>query len=171
MKNRKLDSLYKLTLLLFLILILGMLIFFRGRSSYDVSVYSEKYVSNEEVKSQLSFTVYSQDEWTQFFSGRRKGYLTGETLSLLLEKLGVDGHVEWEEKSGKKAVLRSEWNEVYQKLLDFLDYEKKVTKETVLILDWMESEQENVLFTNKEDIYTSLPLSLFDQWEACELYL
>ena len=171
MKNRKLDSLYKLTLLLFLILILGMLIFFRGRSSYDVSVYSEKYVSNEEVKSQLSFTVYSQDEWTQFFSGRRKGYLTGETLSLLLEKLGVDGHVEWEEKSGKKAVLRSEWNEVYQKLLDFLDYEKKVTKETVLILDRMESEQENVLFTNKEDIYTSLPLSLFDQWEACELYL
>ena len=142
----------------------------KGRASYDIDIYSEKYVSLKEVKAELGFSVYGEKEWDAFFSAYHKDYLTPEMLKRLLVQLGVQEYIEFSEKDLQDSVTRAQWNEIYLQILDYLDTNKKVNRDTVLVLGNMKAEEENVLFTNEGDVYTKLPVSCFEQWRAYEIY-
>ena len=57
------------------------------KENYDPEIFSENYISVDEVKQELIFTVYSQEEWDEWFEGGKKDYLTGAVLDELLKDL------------------------------------------------------------------------------------
>ena len=64
-------------------------------------------------RQELIFTVYSQEEWDEWFEGGKKDYLTGAVLDELLKRLGVSEQIDFSEKRKNAAVSRTEWNQVY----------------------------------------------------------
>lgn len=159
-------------LLLFVIMLVVfvILIFSRGRSSYNTDIYSENVVPLKEVKEELSFSVYGDMEWEELFSEYADDYLTLPVLEQILLQLGVQEYIALPKDSLERVVTRSQWNEVYLQILDYLDTNKTVTRNTVLFLGNMKAEKGNILFTNEGDVYTSLPAAYFEQWNAYELY-
>lgn len=170
MNRRKVVVRIKLMILVFLILLLGGIVLFKTKSSYTSDEYSKDYVSIEEVKAELSFSFYTQEEWENFFLEFHKEYLTEEITAALLEKLGVSDYIEFAENAGSKVVTRAEWEELYQQILDYLDTEQQVEKKTILVLGTMEAEVKNVVFSNQGDLYTTLPYTYFEKWNAYEVY-
>ncbi len=153
-------------LVVMIVIVLGS----RENRVYNTNTYSEDCVPLNEIKTELSFSVYGEKEWDAFFSAYHKDYLTVSMLEQILLQLGVREYIELPEGLLQNAVTRGQWNEVYVQMLDLLDTNKKVTKHTALILGSMEAEKGNVLFTSEEDIYTTLPASFFEQWKAYELF-
>ena len=161
----------KFAILVLLILLLSGIVLLKIRSSYTSEEYSKDYVSIEEVKSELSFLVYTKEEWNTFFAEFQKDYLTEKMLAALLEKTGVSEYIIDDTKTaGNQAVSRSDWIEIYQQMLDYLDTEQQVEKKTILVLGTMEAEVENAVFSNQGDLYTILPHTYFEQWNAYEVY-
>ncbi|EEV00121.1 hypothetical protein ROSINTL182_07954 [Roseburia intestinalis L1-82] len=68
------------------------------KENYDPEIFSENYISVDEVKQELIFTVYSQEEWDEWFEGGKKDYLTGAVLDELLKRLGVSEQIDFSEK-------------------------------------------------------------------------
>lgn len=153
------------------IILAGIIIFGgKGDAAYDINTYSENYIPVSEVKAELGFSIYEEKEWDTFFGEYHKDYLTVQMLEQILSRLGVSEYIALPDSLQQSAVTRSQWNEVYLQMLDYLDTNKKVTKGTALILGSMKAEEGNVLFTSEEDIYTTLPAAFFEQWKAYELY-
>lgn len=161
---------WKMGILLLLLILLGVLLFLKKGEAFDPDVYSENYVTVDEVKAEVSFSIYTAEEWDTFFDAFQKDYLTEEMTKALLVKIGAGDYITYTGSSGKKSVSREEWNEIYCQLLDFFDTEKRVTKKTVLVLGKMEAEPENVIFTNEGDLYTGLPADYFTEWHAYDVY-
>ena len=74
------------------------------KENYDPEIFSENYISVDEVKQELIFTVYSQEEWDEWFEGGKKDYLTGAVLDELLKRLGVSEQIDFSEKRKNAAV-------------------------------------------------------------------
>ena len=141
------------------------------KENYDPEIFSENYISVDEVKQELIFTVYSQEEWDEWFEGGKKDYLTGAVLDELLKRLGVSEQIDFSEKRKNAAVSRTEWNQVYAQILAFLDMEQSVKKETLLVLNRMEMEDQTVLVTNQGDFYTKLQNTYFTDWMSYDVYI
>ena len=75
------------------------------KENYDPEIFSENYISVDEVKQELIFTVYSQEEWDEWFEGGKKDYLTGAVLDELLKRLGVSEQIDFSEKRKKRRSL------------------------------------------------------------------
>ena len=110
--------------------------------------YSNEYVAMAELPSQLSFTYYEEEEWKEKLkeinSGKNlNGKLTFGKLEKLLEQLSVREYVTYPERFSWKNVSRSEWNGVYEQILDLLDTEGKVSATNLVFLtDETEGEKE-----------------------------
>lgn len=165
------DFRIRLVVFILLLLLLAAVLFCRSGRNENHPEYSERYVGIEEIKTELGFYFYTQEEWDSYFEPFQKNYLTGNMLGELLQKLGVAEYIEHAEAESETAVSREEWNHVYEQILDYLDTAETVEKKTYLVLGTMEAENENVIITNLGDIYTSLPISFFHQWNAYELYI
>ena len=124
--RRKTNTKIKVIILILLIGVLGVLLADRMRTDYSQEEYSAKYIGVSEVKAELGFTVYTAEEWDNYFAVYHKEYLTWEMLSQLLDKLGVSEEISVEKKSRERAVSREEWNSIYEQILDYLDMEKNV---------------------------------------------
>lgn len=164
-KNR---TAVKLLLLLLALLFLG-IVFLVGRNA-DSEEYSENQVSVAEVKSELSFGVYENEDWDSFFAAYHKDSLTSDMLADLLEKLELTDYIELPGMTGRHTVTRDEWNLAYSQILDLLDMEQLVQKKTLLLLDVMEAKGGRVLITNAGDYYTTLFDTCFEKWNGYELY-
>ena len=158
----------KLLLLLLALLFLG-IVFLVGRNA-DSEEYSENQVSVAEVKSELSFGVYENEDWDSFFAAYHKDSLTSDMLADLLEKLELTDYIELPGMTGRHTVTRDEWNLAYSQILDLLDMEQLVQKKTLLLLDVMEAKGGRVLITNAGDYYTTLFDTCFEKWNGYELY-
>lgn len=110
--------------------------------------YSNEYVAMAELPSQLSFTYYEEEEWKEKLkeinSGKNlNGKLTFGKLEKLLEQLSVREYVTYPNQFSWKNVSRSEWNGVYEQILDLLDTEGKVSATNLVFLtDETEGEKE-----------------------------
>lgn len=110
--------------------------------------YSNEYVAMAELPSQLSFTYYEEEEWKEKLkeinSGKNlNGKLTFGKLEKLLEQLSVREYVTYPERFSWKNVSRSEWNGVYEQILDLLDTEGNVSATNLVFLtDETEGEKE-----------------------------
>lgn len=157
-------------LLLLLLALLAVLLFFQIYGDSSREQYQADKVGTGELKAELAFGIYTQEEWETYFKTFRKDYLTGDMLLQLLEKLGVDSYIEIPASSKRHAVSREEWNGIYAQILDLLDMEGEVKTDTVLVLGTMEAAEKNVIITNLGDFYTALPVSYFKDWNAYRIY-
>ncbi|MFR4352204.1 MAG: SpoIID/LytB domain-containing protein [Roseburia sp.] len=161
----------KIIVFLFLLVFAGILLRERLGSPYHTDVYSERWVGLTEVGEELTFGVYTREEWKHFFDVSGGKYLTGDILGEILAELGVEDYIEVPELDGRRAVGRADWEFVYEQVLDLLDMGKTVQREKLLILDVMEAKEQNVLITNHGDYYTALPVSYFEMWKGYEVYV
>ena len=170
MKKRNMPKISAVILAVLICVFAGILIG-KLKENYDPEIFSENYISVDEVKQELIFTVYSQEEWDEWFEGGKKDYLTGAVLDELLKRLGVSEQIDFSEKRKNAAVSRTEWNQVYAQILAFLDMEQSVKKETLLVLNRMEMEDQTVLVTNQGDFYTKLQNTYFTDWMSYDVYV
>lgn len=161
----------KIIALLILLVILGMILMQKLKVDYIPEEYSNTYISIDEVKSELAFTVYTGEEWDEFFAVYEKEYMTNAMLTDLLEKLGILEQIELFGRTKQHAVSREEWSAVYEQMLDYLDMDQKVQKQTLLVLDTMDAASQIVLITNLGDFYTTLPVGYFEKWKAYSTYV
>lgn len=168
-KNRQSIKI-QLLILAIVIVLFVLLLFWKSKSQYQMDVYSENYIPVDEIKQELGFFLYTEEEWDQFFDAYQKEYLTVEMEKGLLNRLGVSEYIEGKKGTANTAITRAEWNETYGQILDYLDTEKKISRGTVLVLGTLASNIENVIFTNQTDVYTRLPVTYFEQWKAYEFY-
>lgn len=157
-------------LLLLLLALLAVLLFFKIYGDSASGQYQEDKVGIGELKAELAFGIYTQEEWSAYFNTFQKDYLTGEMLRQLLEKLGVASYIETPAFAKRHAVSRQEWDGIYAQILDLLDMERAVKIDTVLVLGKMEAAEKNVIITNLGDFYTALPVTYFDDWSAYRIY-
>lgn len=140
-------------------------------SDFEEKKLQEKYMPVEEVISELQFTVYTGEEWREFFEHYIEDYMTKEMVSDILWKLGTADVISFEETGARQAVSREEWNQIYEQLLDYLDIENQIKKKEVLVLDWEEREDDSILYTNEGLILTEVPVSYFKEWEGYKIYI
>ena len=82
MKKRNMPKISAVILAVLICVFAGILIG-KLKENYDPEIFSENYISVDEVKQELIFTVYSQEEWDEWFEGGKKDYLTGAVLDEL----------------------------------------------------------------------------------------
>ncbi len=170
---KKKGRLYATICLFFGLLLLLLVILFHGlkHRTYDTTLWSENYVAVEEVKQELSFGVYEDIDWDNWFLPYHRDYLTGEMLTQLLEQLGLSDYIEQMDRISKKAaVTHEQWENVYGQILESLDMKQEVQKDTILVVDRMEAADGIVLITNNGDYATALPGTYFENWKAYEIY-
>lgn len=143
---------------------------YRDRQLREQETLPEEWVELAEIKEELSFGVYGQEDWNSFFETFSGDRLTGEILGELLAKLQLSDYIEISVMRESQKVSREDWNYVYGQILDLLDMEYAVTKTEFLVVDVMEAENQNVIITNKGDFCTVLPASYFKQWNGYEGY-
>ena len=143
---------------------------YRDRQLREQETLPEEWVELAEIKEELSFGVYGQEDWKAFFETFPEDRLTGEVLGELLAKLQLSDYIELPVMREQQKVCREDWNYVYGQILDLLDMEHVVTKTEFLVVDVMEAENQNVIMTNKGDFCTVLPASYFKQWNGYEGY-
>ena len=129
------------------------------------------YVSVEEATAELQFTVYSNEEWDDFFSNYRDAYLTRGMVYDILEKLGVVKVIPFDEVGKQKPINRAEWNAILGQMVDYLDIENQISVQNILVLESEKSEAEQVLYTDSGTYYTSLPSTYFEEWGSYDVYM
>ena len=169
--NRKLEVfLYKLLFVIVLIVVVFMVFLIKNKQSDNSMIYSEEYVSVDEIKSEMQFFIYTEEEWDAFFDTYESECLNGQMRDDLLKKLGVAEYIEYKKVLKNHVISRAEWNEIYLQILDLLDDERTVSQTNILILDSLEADEKNVLFTNEGDVYTALPIDYFEKWNGYKIY-
>lgn len=154
--------------------IVGVLVFciFWGnwKERFEEEKQKEHYVAIKEALLELQFFVYSNEEWEQFFLAYEEEYLTNEMVAQMLQKLGVAEVIPFEETGRKEALARSEWNAIYEQILDYLDIENRVEVRELLILGKEQQEEHCFLYTNQGIFLTALPEDFFGEWEHYEFF-
>ena len=80
---------------LVLLLAAGALAFgYRDRQLREQETLPEEWVELAEIKEELSFGVYGQEDWNSFFETFSGDRLTGEILGELLAKLQLSDYIE-----------------------------------------------------------------------------
>ena len=108
---------------------------YRDRQLREQETLPEEWVELAEIKEELSFGVYGQEDWKAFFETFPEDRLTGEVLGELLAKLQLSDYIELPVMREQQKVCREDWNYVYGQILDLLDMEHVVTKTSFWL--WM----------------------------------
>ena len=66
MKKRNMPKISVVILAVLICVFAGILIG-KLKENYDPEIFSENYIGIDEVKQELTFTVYSQEEWDEWF--------------------------------------------------------------------------------------------------------
>ena len=113
----------------------------KQEESYE---YSDDYVQVKELPAMLDFYYFTKEEWEEKIKEEDFGAIvTPEAVAWILKQTGSEKYITYDAKA-KKRIIREEWNQIYEQLLDLLDEEH-----TVQIAD------EVILKTDAETIYGS----------------
>lgn len=169
-KNMQEKNFYRIELLLVILAVILFLLFGKWKIGFHEDKWTKDYVSTKEVVLELQFSVYSKEEWEEFFCSYKETYITNEMVTAVLKKLGAANVISWKEGGKQRAVAREEWNQVYHQMLDYLDIEHKIEKKEILILEIENQEESTVLITNLGTIFTKLPAAYFTEWKNYQAY-
>ena len=172
MRQRKKSSgKQKAVLFTVLVIVFSLLLWQKLKPDYIENDYSSDFVGIAEIKSELAFGVYSGEEWDDFFAQYDKNYLTGESLDAMLKKLGVSEQITGKKYRKHRVIARSEWNDVYSQIRDYLDLNRLVSEQKILILEQEAAKDGVLLLTNEGDFFTPLDGQYFKPWQAYEVYV
>lgn len=117
----------------------------------------------------LSFTPYSEEDWTRLLDLEEDREMKYVDLKEILENLGVSKYVTYTKRGDAKVVSRKEWNEIYEQLLELLDTNGSVTEISCLILG-KDSESQTVI-TQEGSYVTEVSEDFFEAEEAYICYI
>lgn len=140
------------------------------KEKYDIALYSEDYVPVGEVSAELDFTLYSKEEWMEYFGEEDEKVLTQEMLQGIVERLGMSTYIDIQKKRAEAIVTRLEWCSVYDQILDLLDTEHLVKKQKLLLVETIKSDDGCIWLTNEEDYATSFSADYLQCWMTYECY-
>jgi len=129
------------------------------------------YVSVKEVISELKFTIYTEEEWQEFFEEYKEPFLTRGMVFDILAKVGTAKVIPFDEVGKQNAIDRQEWNHIYEQLIDYLDIENLIRVEQILILGSEVGENRHSIYTNQDTYFTNLPTTYFEPWKSYEVYM
>jgi len=167
--NRRKQNLIKIFVVLLIVVITASIQIVRTEFREDKLM--NAYVPVKEAVSELEFTVYSKEEWQDFFGDYTELYITREMVFDILRKLGTIDVISFEEVGKQKPVNREEWNDIYRQLVDYLDIDNQITAQNILVLAYEEQEEEHVLYTNEGVYFTELPVTYFSEWASYDVYI
>ena len=131
----------------------------------------DNYVSVDEAVLELQFTVYSREEWLDFFESYKEAYITRQMVYDILTQLGTSEVIMFDEVGKQKPVSREEWNSIYGQLVDYLDIENRIQIKNVLVLGSEIGENGFLLHTNEGTFGTMLPVTYFSEWGSYDVYM
>lgn len=130
--------------------------------------FSEDWVQDWELAPLLSFTYYDTKGWQDTLSGLVKGKLSYRELSGLLEFLGAEEYISYEEKAGFMQVSREVFFEIYDQLVDLLDADGRVAMEERVFVG--AKAKEDQWLTQKGYETVAGGLSYLNQYEMYRVY-
>ncbi len=171
--NRKKN--YITGILLLFLLILAAWFIFVANAKRVITQYSSEYVALAELPSQLSFTYYEEDEWAQklkeaFHEKNLNGKLTYGKLKAVLEQLSLLEYITCPDGFFWKTVPRSQWNEVYEQILDLLDTGNEVSAVKLVFLTEDETGMEQLL-TQKGSYDVAEGVNYFHYYDMYQVYV
>lgn len=121
-------------------LLLGLAVFFvlliLGQSVKQKQViYSDTYIRNGEIPILLNGIYYNKEEWKEELQLDEDAMTSYGDVANVLHKLGVFPYITYETKSETEQIERTEWNGIYEQILDLLDTENSVQIQKCLILN------------------------------------
>lgn len=131
----------------------------------------DNYVSVDEAVLELQFSVYSKEEWQDFFADYKEAYITRQMVYDILAKLGTTDVIPFDEVGKQKPVSRVEWNQIYGQLVDYLDIENQICVKNILLLGSEIGQKGFLLYTNEGVLWTMLPMTYFSEWDSYDVYL
>lgn len=143
----------------------------------DTAGFSEKYINLMELPEYLQFTYYIDTEWKEQLKEKLDldvetgGYFTYGQLEDILKLLKVEDYVEIPEKKLTSYVKRTEWNLIYEQLLELLDTSGKVKKQPVFILEQVMEDQGSTIYAQLPDALTLSTPQKLEQRKVYEMYL
>lgn len=93
-----------------------------------------QYLQAEELPALLQFTYYTQEEWETQLEELCQGRVSYRELERLLERLGVEEHVDYRKRLGFLPVDREDFFAVYDQVVDLLDVEGRVRTENRIFI-------------------------------------
>lgn len=168
-ENKKKQNLMKLFVVLLIVVIAAS--FGIVTSEFHEDKLMDNYVSVNEAVLELQFTVYSEEEWQEFFSDYKETYITRQMVYDILTRLGTADVIPFDEVGKQKPVSRAEWNGIYEQLVDYLDIENQIFVRNILVLDSEIGQTGFCLYTNEGTLWTMLPVTYFSEWENYDVYV
>ena len=101
-KKQTLGKFFVLSLIIVFIIVLSKI-----NKEFSEEKLIDTHVSINEVISELQFTVYSKEEWEDFFKKYKEKYLTREIVFDIVQKLGTGDVISFEVTGKKEAVVRT----------------------------------------------------------------
>lgn len=168
-ENKKKQSLMKLFVVLLIVVIVASLGI--ATTEFHEDKLMDNYVSVDEAVSELQFSVYSREEWRDFFADYKEAYITRQMVYDILTQLGTADVIAFDEVGKQKPVSRAEWNGIYEQLVDYLDIENRVSVKNILVMSGETGEEEHLLNTAEGTFRTRLPITYFTEWASYNVYL
>ena len=128
-EDRKKQKLIKLFAMILVIVILASLSIVRTEFREDKLL--STHVSVQEAVSELQFTIYSKEEWDDFFKTYKEAYITREMVYDILTKVGRNEAILEDNKGNKIKMIFSEEDnyETENKITGYLltSYEQRMS--------------------------------------------
>ncbi|MEG1888860.1 MAG: SpoIID/LytB domain-containing protein [Lachnospiraceae bacterium] len=116
-------------------------------------VFSEQYVTAEEIPSLLSFVYHTKEEWQEKFKGQLSKKITYQDLSFIIKSLGLTNHVTYSKEKKEMLVTRGVFNHVYEQVLELLDSSHTVTKSQTKFLKITQGANGHVVVMTTDDFF------------------
>lgn len=169
MEDRNKQNLINLFLVVLVVVILASFSIARAEFRRDKLLMT--HVAVEEAMAELQFTVYSEEEWKEFFGNYKEDYITRGMVFDILNRLGASQIIPFDEVGKQKPVKREEWNAIYQQLVEYLDVTDRIWIHNILILECEEEENCGIIYTNEGTYTTALPITYFSNWSSYDVYM
>lgn len=158
---------------LFVVLLIVVIIASLGlvTSEFHEDRLQDNYVPVNEAVLELQFSVYTREEWQDFFADYKETYITRQMVYDILTQLGTADVISFDEVGKQKPVSRAEWNHIYEQLADYLDIKNQVTVKNILVLSAEQGETAHLLYTGEGVAQTGLPITYFLEWASYDVYM
>lgn len=160
----------KICFLILLIIVLGILFERKLTENHGGIHYSDDYVTMREVQNELAFSAYENMDWDNLFE-KENAHLKADDATVIMQKLGLTDAITVPASDTHAGISRSDWNTLYEQILDFTDSEHEIEHASCLVFDFIETEEGCILVTNAGEYRSNLPVSYYTKWQMYDLYV
>lgn len=132
--------------------------------------FSIKYVNSKEIPSMLQFTYYEKEEWKEKLKGKFSEKLTYGDVESILDILNMKEYISYKAGKSYQKINRTNWNLIYEQIVDILDTDKEVEKKSLLVLKTEKDTDISTIVTQDGKYLLDSCLPALEQYEGYEVY-